>query len=134
MKKERTIGMDPNDKQNRISQGTKFVGEISSQGGFRIDGELEGKLTTSGKVVVGSSGLIKGTLICKDADIEGTFNGTLNVSDLLSLKSTALIEGDVTIGKLAVEPGARFNASCVMKGAVKRMDDKNARQETQKPA
>ena len=41
------------------------------------------------------------------------------VKDLLSLKSSATIEGTVSVAKLAVEPGATFNAACTMgKGAV----------------
>ena len=47
-------------------------------------------------------------------DIEGKFNGELLVSDLLSLKANAVIEGTVSVAKLAVEPGATFNASCTM--------------------
>ncbi|TSE05973.1 MULTISPECIES: bactofilin family protein [Aquimarina] len=105
--------------QNKISEGTKIIGDIISEGGFRIEGTIEGTFKTTGKVVVGSSGFIKGTLECSDADFEGKFAGTLNVSNTLSLKPTAHIEGEVTVGKLAVEPGANFNASCSMKGAVK---------------
>ncbi|NND89054.1 MAG: polymer-forming cytoskeletal protein, partial [Flavobacteriaceae bacterium] len=67
------------------------------------------------KVVLGKSGFIKGSLNCQDADIEGRFNGNLNVSGILSLRATANIEGEVIAGKLAVEPGAMFNASCKMK-------------------
>lgn len=54
-----------------------------------------------------------------NADIEGSFNGELIVTDLLALKSTAVIEGSVSVSKLSVEPGATFNASCTMgKGAI----------------
>src|SRR5690606_33939956 len=69
---------------------------------------------TPSKVVLGKTGVIIGTLTCENADIEGKFEGTLQVSGTLSLRSTAVIEGDVTVGKLAVEPGATMNASCVM--------------------
>ena len=110
---------DLRSQQNRISQGTSINGDINSEGGFRIDGEVEGNLNTSNKVVIGKSGVIKGTLVCKDADVEGKFNGKLTVSNLLSLKSSAVIEGEVIVSKLAVEPGATFNASCEMKGSVK---------------
>ncbi len=105
--------------QNKISEGTKIVGDIISEGGFRIEGTIEGTFKTTGKVVVGTSGFINGTLECSDADFEGKFSGTLIVSNTLSLKPTAHIEGEVTVGKLAVEPGANFNASCSMKGGVK---------------
>lgn len=105
--------------QNKISEGTKIVGDIVSEGGFRIEGTVEGTFKTTGKVVVGKSGFINGTLECSDADFEGRFSGTLIISGTLSLKPTANIEGEVTVGKLAVEPGANFNASCSMKGSVK---------------
>jgi len=118
-KKEKSM-IEPGTNQNRINAGTTLKGDISSEGFFRIDGVIEGNLTTPSKVVIGKSGRILGTLTCKDADIEGTFDGKLNVSGTLSLKSTARIEGEVETGKLAVEPGASFNASCSMKSATKK--------------
>lgn len=110
---------DLTNNQNRISQGSKITGDIVSEGGFRIDGEVDGNVNTPNKVVIGKSGIVTGSLTCNDADIEGRIVGTLTVSNLLSLKSTAHIEGEVTVGKLSVEPGATFNASCEMKGSVK---------------
>lgn len=99
---------------NRIEKNTKIKGDITSEADFRIDGKLEGNVTTSGKVVIGKDGYIKGKVECVNADIEGKFNGELHVKDLLSLKSSAVIEGTVAVSKLAVEPGATFNASCKM--------------------
>lgn len=110
---------DLSNQQNRISQGTTIKGDVTSQGAFRIDGIIEGNVSSPHKVVIGKTGVVNGTLTCKDADIEGKLEGVLKVTDLLSIKSTALIDGEVTTGKLSVEPGAAFNASCVMKGSVK---------------
>jgi len=117
-KKERT-GVEPGTGQNRINEGTKLKGDIHSKGFFRIDGTIEGNVNTPSKVVLGKSGVIVGTLTCENADIEGTFEGNLNVTGTLTLRATAHIEGDVIVGKLAVEPGATFNASCAMKGSLK---------------
>ena len=108
-----------NNQQNRIVEGTKIEGKINSNGGFRIDGTVEGDITAKGKVVLGPTGKIKGTLTCENADIEGSFTGKLYVRNLLSLKSTAVIQGEVVIEKLSVAPGALFNATCVMGAAVK---------------
>lgn len=99
---------------NRIEKNTKIKGDITSEADFRIDGKLEGNVTTSGKVVIGKDGYINGKVECVNADIEGKFNGELHVKDLLSLKSSAYIEGTVSVAKLAVEPGATFNAACTM--------------------
>ncbi len=105
-----TFGGQP----NRIEKNTIIKGNITSEADFRIDGKLEGNVKTSGKVVIGKDGLIKGKVECVNADIEGSFNGELFVSELLSLKNSARIEGTVNVAKLAVEPGATFNASCTM--------------------
>jgi cytoskeletal protein CcmA (bactofilin family) len=101
---------------NRIEKNTKIKGDIVSEADFRIDGKLNGNLKTSGKVVIGKGGYIHGKVECVNADIEGSFNGELQVAELLSLKASAIIEGTVSVSKLAVEPGATFNAACTMKG------------------
>jgi len=120
--------METSTSQNIIAQGTKIVGDIASQGPFRIDGTIEGNVKTSGKIVVGKSGFIKGTLQGENADFEGKFSGKLILSGTLSLKSTAHIEGEVHINKLAVEPGATFNATCSMKGSVKSLGNEPKKQ------
>ena len=106
-----------NGQPNRIEKSTKITGEIVSEADFRIDGILEGSITTSGKVVIGKEGVINGKVNCSFADVEGKFNGQIDVKESLSLKSTAIIEGEVVIGKLIVESGAIFNAKCSMKSA-----------------
>lgn len=110
-------------EQNRISAGTVITGDIKAKGGFRIEGTLKGTLATSGKVVISKGGLIDGTLNCQNADFEGRFTGKLMVHEILTLRSSAVIDGEVIAGKLAVEPGATFNATCEMKGAVKNIKD-----------
>ena len=114
-KKPRTMN-ELGGQPNRIEKNTKIKGDIVSEADFRIDGKLDGNVKTSGKVVIGKDGYLHGKVECVNADIEGNFNGELLVSDLLSLKASAVIEGTVSVTKLAVEPGATFNASCTMKG------------------
>lgn len=106
-------------KTNRIVEATIIKGDISSPSDFRLDGQLIGNFESKGKLVIGLSGNIKGDIICVNCDIEGTFEGKIQVSDTLSLKATAIIHGEVICGKLAVEPGAEFTATCVMKPSIK---------------
>ncbi|AEH00912.1 polymer-forming cytoskeletal protein [Lacinutrix sp. 5H-3-7-4] len=116
--------------QNLIAKGTKIVGSFVSEGDIRIDGVIEGDVKTPGKVVVGKTGEIKGSLESSNAYFEGKFSGNLNLSGTLTLKSTAFIEGDVVTQKLAVEPGATFNVSCVMKTTVKDLKSGSKTQKT----
>lgn len=106
-------------KTNRIVEGTIIKGNILSQADFRLDGELVGDFQSNGKLVIGPAGSVTGDIICKNADIEGKFNGKIQVTEILNVKSKASIHGEVICGKLSVEPGAEFSATCVMKPHVK---------------
>lgn len=106
-------------KTNRIVEGTIIKGNILSQADFRLDGELVGDFQSNGKIVIGPAGSVTGDIICKNADIEGKFNGKIQVTEILNVKSKASIHGEVICGKLSVEPGAEFSATCVMKPHVK---------------
>lgn len=107
---------------NVVAKNTSVVGNIISEGDFRIDGTLEGNVKTKGRVIIGTDGLVKGKIESKNSDIEGKFIGELIVQETLTIKATANISGDVMIGKLSVEPGATFNAKCSMKGAIKELN------------
>ena len=109
--------------QNKISQGTTLTGNIVSEGNFRIEGKLDGNIDITGKVVISETGMIKGEVVCENADIEGHFEGKLKVKTCLTLKSTANITGDVVADQLIVESGAKFNATCQMSDHVKSLED-----------
>jgi cytoskeletal protein CcmA (bactofilin family) len=108
-------------KTNRIVEGTSIKGDIDTKADFRLDGELIGNFTSTAKLVIGSTGSVVGDIICNNADIEGRFNGTIQVTEVLNVKSKASIHGEVTVGKLSVEPGADFSASCIMKDNLKNL-------------
>ena len=99
---------------NLIGGGTEITGDITSNGDIRIDGVLFGNITTRGKIVIGETGRIKGEITCKNADISGTADGKLTVSELIALKASSRVNGDITTGRFSVEPGARFTGFCNM--------------------
>lgn len=102
-------------KTNRIVEGTTIKGDIVTTGDFRMDGHLIGNFQTKGKIVIGPASTVKGDIVCKSADIEGKFDGKIQVLETLNIKSKASIHGEVVCGKLSVEPGADFSATCQMK-------------------
>jgi cytoskeletal protein CcmA (bactofilin family) len=119
-------------KTNRIVEGTTIKGDIISQADFRLDGNLVGNFQSSGKIVIGPAGSVTGDIICKNADIEGKFDGKIQVAEVLNVKSKSSIHGEVVCGKLAVEPGADFSASCTMKTNIKNLMLNDGRQTQQK--
>ena len=102
-----------------IEKSTKIIGNIFSKADFRIDGEVEGNITTSGKVVVGDNGKISGKLNCSNADISGNISGNIEVNETLSLMSDSYVQGEIITGKLSVEEGAQVDATISMKSSKK---------------
>jgi len=99
---------------NLFADGTVIKGDIKTNNDIRIDGVVEGLVYSDAKVVVGASGKVVGDIMCQSADISGRVSGVIAVKELLFLKSTALVDGDISTNKLVVEAGAKFNGNCSM--------------------
>jgi cytoskeletal protein CcmA (bactofilin family) len=112
-----------------ISAGTTLKGDISSNADLRIDGTLIGNISSTAKVIIGANGVVQGDLQGQHADILGKVTGTVNVKELLQLKGSSVINGNIKAGKLQVEPTATFNGECHMNGAAssaEKLSDKKA--------
>ncbi len=101
---------------NSLVRGTSVEGTITTESDIRIDGKLVGHLISKGKVIIGPSGEINGDIDCQNAMIEGHFSGRLVVHELLQIKETAKVEGEVQTNKLVVQSGSIFNVRCSMGG------------------
>lgn len=108
---------------NLIGAGTVIEGDIRSTGDIRIDGVVHGSVSSKAKVVVGATGMIEGDVNGQNSDVSGTIKGKTIVADLLFLKSTAKIIGDLVTGKLVVEVGASFTGTCNMGPMIKDIKD-----------
>ncbi|MCU4163126.1 bactofilin family protein [Carboxylicivirga caseinilyticus] len=102
--------------QNQIGSGTKIKGDIDTNGDIKIDGTVEGNLVSKGRVLIGQNGVVKGDVKCANCDIYGNFDGKIEIAELLSLKASSKLTGDVKTGKLSIEPGAIFTGTCDMGG------------------
>ena len=119
---------------NMIGAGTIINGDINSKSDIRIDGTLKGSIKTNGKVVLGKEGVVEGDVVCKNADISGLLKAKITVSQLLSLKSTAKLNGDITTNQLSIEPGAAFTGSCSMGATIKDLKDVENSEKKEKSA
>lgn len=118
---------------NTISKGTTVTGDIETFGNIRIEGKVVGNVITKSKAALGQSCEMQGNLLAQNAEIEGNIRGTVEVAELLILKPTAVIDGDIITNKLIVESGAKFNGGCKMGAAVQKIELGGARTE-KKPA
>ena len=119
--------------QNVIGKGTTITGDIDTSNDIRIDGKLEGNLFCKAKVILGQSAILEGNLSAVHAEISGEVSGKVEVTEMLTLKSSSTIHGDINTGKLIIEAGAKFNGSCKM-GAVSKEVSMNAETNLKKQA
>lgn len=101
---------------NTLTTGTSVEGLVTANNDIRIDGNLTGTLNCKGRVIIGPQGNIQGDVICQNAIIEGKFSGNLKVEDILTVKESAILEGEIVTGKINIQPGAIFNGNCSMGG------------------
>jgi cytoskeletal protein CcmA (bactofilin family) len=99
---------------NLVGSGTTIKGNVHANGDVRIDGTVIGAIHAKGKIVIGPTGHVEGEIICQNADFSGVVKADISVQELMMMKSTAKITGDLKVGKLAIEPGAKYSGSCNM--------------------
>ena len=103
---------------NSLVAGTTVEGTVTAESDIRIDGFLKGTLNCKGKVIIGPKGQIEGEIKAQNAVIEGQFRGSIFIEDLLHIKETANVEGEINTDKLAVAPGAKFNVVSKMSSQI----------------
>jgi len=99
---------------NIIGQGTKLTGDLSSNGDIRVDGAIEGQIKVSQRLVIGNTGKVLGNIESEFATVAGHIKGNIVVKQVLELKPSARIDGDIIAGKVIIEAGAQFNGRCTM--------------------
>lgn len=99
---------------DRISTSTEFRGEIIANCDIRIDGVFEGKLCTTGKVVLGESARLNGGVVCNSCDIWGSVEGQFIVKETFGLRKSGKITGTVGCQRIFIEEGGIFCGSCKM--------------------
>lgn len=99
-----------------IGSEMEIRGELTVNADIRIDGKLIGNIISSARVVLGSGGVIEGSIIAHRADINGKVYGNITVKDLLNLKTEAEVQGDIVAGKLSMEQTVQFNGNCNITG------------------
>jgi cytoskeletal protein CcmA (bactofilin family) len=113
-KKEQKEVEDLSNSSNIIGKGTILNGNMETFGNIRIEGKVIGNIKTKSKAAFGHSSQVDGNILAQNAEIAGHVSGTVEITEQLVLKPTAVIDGDIITNKLIVEAGAAFNGSCKM--------------------
>ena len=94
--------------QSVITSEVEIKGVIKSTGSVRMDGKLDGDLTSQGDSILGKTATMKGNISGNNVVVEGTLNGTVAAKDKIEMKAAARIMGDIKSKRLSVEDGVTF--------------------------
>jgi cytoskeletal protein CcmA (bactofilin family) len=108
-----------NSTSSIIEKGTVVDGNVETVGNIRVEGTVRGNITSKAKTAHGKSSYVEGNILAQNAEIAGEVNGSIEVADLLVLKPTAIIHGDIVTNKMVVESGAVLNGTCKMGVTIK---------------
>ena len=114
MKDDRKSNQELSQSSNIIGKDTILEGSIESVGNIRIEGKVYGDVKAKAKFVMGDEAYVDGTVIARSAEVSGKIKGNIEISEMLRLKPSAIINGDILTNQLIVEPGATFNGGCKM--------------------
>ncbi len=93
-----------------IAEGLKIKGEVQGSEDLRIDGEIEGRISLPGAVVViGPKGRVTGDVQAREVVLEGNAHGNLFARERARIAATGKLEGDVTSERLVIEEGAHVS-------------------------
>ena len=111
-KKEVKQTQERHQESSLFGKGSTFTGTIDTAENLRVDGKIVGTINAKAKVVAGPDSVIEGNIHAERAEISGEIKGDIEITDILILRASARIYGDIFTDKLIMDEGASFNGKC----------------------
>lgn len=111
MKKNNQFG---NGENTIIGAGTVVEGVVKAVMTTRIDGTVNGDVTSEGVIIVANEGIVNGNITAADVKISGKVQGNVSVTGKLELISNGKLFGDIKAGSLSIDESAIFQGNCKM--------------------
>jgi cytoskeletal protein CcmA (bactofilin family) len=117
----------PGKPQNRIDcligAGTVIKGDLTFDGGLRVDGHVHGNVISvegkPGTLVLSEAARIEGEIRVSHVVINGTVVGPVHAADYVELQSKANVTGDVYYKTLEMQLGAVVQGRLVYQDGAK---------------
>lgn len=97
-----------------IGAGTVVEGTLKAAMSARIDGTVNGDVTSEGTIVVATEGAVNGNITAAEVKISGVVNGNITTTGKLELVEKGKLIGDIKTGSLSIAETAVFHGSCKM--------------------
>lgn len=102
------------DIETIVGRNTIIKGEISGSANLRVDGTVEGSISSESCVIIGESGIVNGDIKANTLNVSGQVNGNADIVDNLSITASGQLIGDVKVGSLNIAQGGVFKGRSEM--------------------
>ena len=103
-----------------LSSGVTIKGSIKFGGEMLIDGEVEGTITSNGRLTVGKNAQIRADVRTRSVTVYGTIDGNVIAEERCELRSGCTLRGDIEAPRLVVDEDATFLGSAKISSVPKK--------------
>ena len=105
----------------------RFRGELSAQEDLVIQGSVEGSITHTQSLTIGTDGSMKGDIRARVIVIDGKVEGDLYATESVSIRATARVKGNLFAPRVAIQDGAFFQGQIDMQPSGAAVQEHSAR-------
>src|ERR1700719_4446615 len=105
----------------------KFRGELSAQEDLIVQGSVEGSITHTQSLTVGTDGTMKGDIRARVIVIDGKVDGDMYATESVNIRATAKVKGNVFAPRIAIQDGAFFQGQVEMQPSGAAVQEHSAR-------
>jgi len=115
-----------------VGAGSAIAGDIRVSGFVRVDGDIDGNLETTGKIIIGEKARIRGNISAKSAIIGGLVKGDILAPEGIQLFPTSTVIGDIVARRVEIAEQVVFHGHCISLSETEEYDAVRADWQTKK--
>src|SRR6202022_4683363 len=105
----------------------RFRGELSAQEDLIVQGSVEGSITHTQNLTIGTDGSMTGNIRARVIVIDGKVDGDLYATESVNIRATAKVKGTVFAPRIAIQDGAFFQGQVEMQPSGAAVQEHSAR-------
>jgi cytoskeletal protein CcmA (bactofilin family) len=118
---------EPASRASVLGPTLKFRGELSAQEDLIVQGSVEGSITHTQSLTIGTDGTMKGDVRARVIVIDGKVEGDLYATESVSIRATAKVKGNVFAPRVGISEGAFFQGQIDMQPSGAAVQEHSAR-------
>ncbi len=106
-----------------IGADSKVDGDLRSKGAIRIDGMVQGDVTSDSKIIISTEASVTGNVAGSEIDLSGRLIGNVSSSGHLKVHPSGVLKGDIEVSSFVIDEGGVFEGACHIDAAKMKPDE-----------